>query len=865
MYEQLCEASLKEDLQTLKTLVSRGVDVNIGNYDGIRALHLAADAGLLSTVLHLLEADAHVNCTDRWGRTPLLCAVQNGHDVVVRALIVHGGKLLLPYKDKAELLVKAAREGKNALLSQLLLCDIDINMPIYDHRTPLHAACLFGNVGAVKLLVENSARPNPLDSWMRTPLQIAIEQNYKVVQHVLQAAGGVVANPCVAGPSDVVLQRTEQYSVLVEEIRTLLIGVRSLLGEDVDEVRAEYEHVHLCSTGGLLVDKGELVDVAAMLKLHSELAESGEMPESGEDGEAASDEDVLRSGGIAIHSEASHSPSMIPMEHFKTLRSTLSPSDMDALYQIEYEVKDADMQRIVEPAVAEYLADLCRTTVIRKAVPTLDFNRLGNVRPERQESKIILSRKRLSVNQQNEEFARELSQFAKRSASNLHEIDEDDSDGDPHVHAQKAPHRPAADSEELVAEFVAMNPSFQQPQLPGQVNTQAMDSMPQSSSPSPKGTSTNGTPIDGTDLPPDDPLSTSPQRMSLGRRNSLTAPKTFTHVLEHQLSPRKVGKESAETEVDSVWKRTQQLVRLAIAQRAGPMAHSLHRFCTFMFMLMSFVSGIYYVFKVPFDFAMHIDSNYNILDFKLNIVFDVFGLFLLLDKFRVSQVLMHKTRLPELRDAMFKVLKQILIQGISTMPFELIPWMFGVDAFVVLGVRALRMIHFHKTFNMMNELLEGKHIRKSIYDVISTLAILLGMAHFGACANFLLVRTWPEERSMLYECSFDVCQDLWRCKLEGGPWTFAMCREAYLVSAYWILTTFVAIGVGDLTPLNTREVVLCIVVLLGNLTFYAFVLVRIMAMMAMGDADVITKRNKYFGTLVRRHHSPPFVHATRNR
>jgi hypothetical protein len=280
---------------------------------------------------------------------------------------------------------------------------------------------------------------------------------------------------------------------------------------------------------------------------------------------------------------------------------------------------------------------------------------------------------------------------------------------------------------------------------------------------------------------------------------------------------------------------------------------------------MSFVSGIYYVFKVPFDFAMHIDSNYNILDFKLNIVFDVFGLFLLLDKFRVSQVLMHKTRLPELRDAMFKVLKQILIQGISTMPFELIPWMFGVDAFVVLGVRALRMIHFHKTFNMMNELLEGKHIRKSIYDVISTLAILLGMAHFGACANFLLVRTWPEERSMLYECSYDVCQDLWRCKLEGGPWTFAMCREAYLVSAYWILTTFVAIGVGDLTPLNTREVVLCIVVLLGNLTFYAFVLVRIMAMMAMGDADVITKRNKYFGTLVRRLHSPPFVHATWNR
>jgi ankyrin repeat protein len=36
------------------------------------------------------------------------------------------------------------------------------------------------------------------------------------------------------------------------------------------------------------------------------------------------------------------------------------------------------------------------------------------------------------------------------------------------------------------------------------------------------------------------------------------------------------------------------------------------------------------------------------------------------------------------------------------------------------------------------------------------------------------------------------------------------------------------------------------VIMFGSLTFYAFILVRIMALMAMGDSDVITKRNRYF-------------------
>ena len=59
---------MSEDVQTLKSLMLRGCDPNISNYDGVCALHGAAEAGLLGTVLHLIEAGADVNIKDRWHR-----------------------------------------------------------------------------------------------------------------------------------------------------------------------------------------------------------------------------------------------------------------------------------------------------------------------------------------------------------------------------------------------------------------------------------------------------------------------------------------------------------------------------------------------------------------------------------------------------------------------------------------------------------------------------------------------------------------------------------------------------------------------------------------------------------------------------
>jgi hypothetical protein len=507
--------------------------------------------------------------------------------------------------------------------------------------------------------------------------------------------------------------------------------------------------------------------------------------------------------------------------------------DDDTMHHIVDEIHLDERKRILKEAVAQFLAEMCHLAPIHMLVPPLDLHKLGQVGSDDINPRI--ARKSLFVSQtdKQKELADEQARIGNGTDADQQDDDEEDDDSDDdfksRVHESMPVHY---DDASLIAEI---HPDLL---LPGQVGSAPIN-----------------LPARNKSLQHDDnrtPTDTPERKSSLSAALSLKHNNgQFGKAIEIKLSPRKAGKETAESEDPAGFKRH---IKPFVLSRIRPLYTSFYRFAIrfagFLFQVMSFVSGLYYLFKVPFDFAMHIRDDYDIMDFQANIVFDAFGFILLIAKFRDSRFLMHKTRLPELRASMFLALKQILTQGISTMPFELIPWMFGVDAFVVLGVRVLRMIHFHKTITIINHLRKNKHITKSLYDVTTTLFIMLAWAHFGACINFLLNRTWPEEDSMLYSCSFNVCQDLWRFRQEGGPWDFGMSVKIYIISAYWVLTTFVSIGLGDLTPLNHREVVLCIFILLGNLTLYAFVLVRIMALMAMGDAAVFTKRNKYFNVLV---------------
>ena len=70
------------------------VEVDDGDYHQRTALHLAASAGQVAMVRHLvLLHGASMACTDRYAGTPIMDAVRHKHSGVVAFLRRHGARL----------------------------------------------------------------------------------------------------------------------------------------------------------------------------------------------------------------------------------------------------------------------------------------------------------------------------------------------------------------------------------------------------------------------------------------------------------------------------------------------------------------------------------------------------------------------------------------------------------------------------------------------------------------------------------------------------------------------------------------------------------------------------------------------------
>lgn len=82
----LCAASAKGDINELRRLVARNVDVNRADYDGRTALHLAASDGRFDAVCFLVERGANPDVVDRWGNRPIDDAERGGHAKIIDAL-----------------------------------------------------------------------------------------------------------------------------------------------------------------------------------------------------------------------------------------------------------------------------------------------------------------------------------------------------------------------------------------------------------------------------------------------------------------------------------------------------------------------------------------------------------------------------------------------------------------------------------------------------------------------------------------------------------------------------------------------------------------------------------------------------------
>ena len=146
------------DVDTVRSLVDRGVDVNQTAPDGATALHWAVhrnDAGLVDL---LLEAGADVSVKNRYGVQPISLAAENGNADILEALLEAGADPNAALPEGETVLMTAARTGNAAAIRVLLVRGADPNLrDSFRGQTALMWAAARNNADAVHALAELGA------------------------------------------------------------------------------------------------------------------------------------------------------------------------------------------------------------------------------------------------------------------------------------------------------------------------------------------------------------------------------------------------------------------------------------------------------------------------------------------------------------------------------------------------------------------------------------------------------------------------------------------------------------------------------------------------------------------------------------
>ncbi|HVG72742.1 MAG TPA: ankyrin repeat domain-containing protein [Vicinamibacterales bacterium] len=157
----LTKAVKSENLQSVRTLIKQGADVNVKAGDGSTPLLQAVDYGNLEIARALVGAKARVDIANDFGVTPLLHAARTGNAQMVDLLLRAGASPSLAHPEGETPLMAAAGSGSVAAVRALLARGANVNATDkFQTATALMWAAAEGHIEVAGLLLEAGADPN---------------------------------------------------------------------------------------------------------------------------------------------------------------------------------------------------------------------------------------------------------------------------------------------------------------------------------------------------------------------------------------------------------------------------------------------------------------------------------------------------------------------------------------------------------------------------------------------------------------------------------------------------------------------------------------------------------------------------------
>ena len=142
------------NIESLKYMIQfDGITIKERDENHATLLHHAAAANQVAVMQYLIDSGIDLNATDREGRTALHTAVLHGHTDAVHLLLDSGiNDKVLDKDSNAALHLAMQRTNTDVLAAFLKHPDIDLMVPGYRKRTPLHIASERDNLDACELI-----------------------------------------------------------------------------------------------------------------------------------------------------------------------------------------------------------------------------------------------------------------------------------------------------------------------------------------------------------------------------------------------------------------------------------------------------------------------------------------------------------------------------------------------------------------------------------------------------------------------------------------------------------------------------------------------------------------------------------------